>query len=171
MSTPEAGERTTRRRRRITRRRRRIRRRALKNLRTALGEAGDQLTVDWVLHDRDLDTLRDEMRNEAGWAGLARQTSEGKDSKPLTAQVPKRRSDDDTVKVAAPAYPLPALVVIAFWLAAFLGFGYLFLSAMANDAWLPFTVLAAIGTATAAVYLALAFAKRVLRRGLVRRRR
>ena len=51
MSPPETPQRPA-------RRQRRLHRRALKNLRTALGEAGDQLTPDWVLRDRDLKHCR-----------------------------------------------------------------------------------------------------------------
>ena len=164
MSTPETRE-------RATRRRRRVRRRALKNLRTALGEAGDQLTIDWVLQDRDLQTLRKEMRNDPNWVALVRPAREEKEARPLRARVPSRRSDSDTLKVSAPAYPWHPVVVLAFWLAAFLVFGYLLLRARANDAWWAFTLLAAIATLTAAAYLVAAVVKRVVRRRLVRRPR
>ena len=159
MSTPETPQRPA-------RRQRRLHRRALKNLRTALGEAGDQLTPDWVLRDRDLKTLQAPMKADPTWGALMEQLREAHGEAP-TAKVPGGRPG----KVTVPAHPWPALVPIVLWLVFTTSFGVLWYRAVTNSAYWLFIVAAAVGALVSAAFLRLAIDRRVLRRGIVRRAR
>ena len=167
MSTNEPAERPSLRERLRRRRQRSLRRRGLNNLRTALGEAGEQLTADWVLRDRDLEALRTSMLTDTAWAALMDQLRKTHGRAPLTVKVPTPRRGS----VAVPAYPWPPVVVIVFWLALLAAFAELLIRAVDNDDYWLFIGVAALGTLTSAAFLAIALDKRVLRRRIVRRAR
>jgi hypothetical protein len=150
-----------------TRRQQRLRRRALKNLRTALGEAGEQLTPDWVLRDPDLSKLRLMMTDDPSWAALMGQLRKAHRKKPPRVRVPERRHG----KVTVPEHPWHPLVPILFWLAAGIGFGVLFARALANGAYWLFIVAAGLGTLASAAFLFFALNKRLFHWRIPWRRR
>jgi fatty acid desaturase len=137
----------------------------LKNLRTALGEAGQQLTSDWVLRDPDLETLRATMVRDPAWAALIEQLRKAQQQAPLKVKVPTRRQGT----VAVPARPWPPLVPIVCWLALTIAFGVLFVQAATNGAYWVFIVASLVATLFSAAFLAFAVNNRVLRRRTARR--
>jgi hypothetical protein len=134
----------------VSRREQRIARRALKHLRTALAEAGDQLTADWVARDPDLqELLRESEALDPEWTTLIAQVKEARHEKPLTAEVP--RTDRAAVAIEIPPDPWPPAIPILFWLAVTGAFVGLLALALSSGAYWMFKVAVAV-SAVAAVY-------------------
>jgi hypothetical protein len=153
---------------RHSRRWRKRRRRALKNLRAALAEAGEQLSLDWVLRDPDLGSLRDQMVADPAWAPLLAQLVGAREKKPLTAKVPSRSTK---AAVGVPNHPWPWFVPVAFWAAVTAVWVDLLWRAAHHDADWVFIAATIVGVVLSLGFLAFAAYKRLRRQRLVRRTR